>query len=105
MIKPWRPFIRSVGILDSEGIRLNPTGRETDRTDVYRNISNNCLPKLLDLRVDGERQQFEDPGDTHYQHQFDVEQTLESQNSQLAARVIAILMPQTPASQSEIDYV
>lgn len=71
----------------------------------FRNISKDCLPKFLDLRIDGERQQLEDPSDTHDQHQFNVEQTLESQDSQLAARVIAILMPQTPAGQSQIEYV
>lgn len=63
------------------------------------------LPKLVYLRIDGERYQLEDPGDAHDEYQFNVQQTLESQNSQLASHVIAILMPQTPAGQSEIDHV
>lgn len=65
----------------------------------------NRPPELIHFRVDGERYQLEDPGDAHHEHQLDVQQTLEPQHSQFAARVIAILVPQSPAGQPEIDNV
>lgn len=73
--------------------------------DVRTGCLKDRLPKFLHLRPDGERYQFKDPGDTHDEHQFDIKHALESQDSQLASRVIAILMPQAPASHPEIDHV
>jgi len=101
IMNPWRPFNKSVGILTKKIACGLLVANKYWTADVLMDH----LPELLHPRPDGEWYQFKDPGNTHNEHQFNIQQAFKSQDSQLTSRVIAILMPQTPTGHSEIDHV